>query len=509
MLRAVFRQHARLRAIPRTPIARRYFADDIRDSKNEQPKQASSAPKKPMASSLLSDDILERAGMDTQQAMERESRIQSDSSAAAEASESSSSSADSAANSGEDSAQKKWQPNARKSSDQSSTDRKREKRSNMFYAVLLGAAIGGAAYEAREWDTEHDKERHSDIGDGYSPDLCYKRAKARFLDFYDYYRDPVFDKLLPDPLPPPYGRPLTLVVAMDDFLIHSEWTREHGWRTAKRPGVDYFLGYLAQYYEIVLFSTRYQAYGEKPALQLDPYRSCFSYSLFREATRYENGKIIKDLNALNRDLGHIIMVDTKPDSWAHQPENAIKLKPWKGNADDRGLVELIPMLEWIATENVKDVRPILATFEGSEDPAKDYVVREAAARKIFEEKWYKEHASAASGSWASSFLGVKPTTPPTPMMPIDRIREEGRKGYEHFQQYLKENGEKMLAEEKAREKEFLGEQKFTLGKLVTEGMPDPDQLAAAYAEREKRDRDALEQIVAQEQKGIQEIEKRS
>jgi len=58
--------------------------------------------------------------------------------------------------------------------------------------------------------------------------------------------------MLPDQLPEPYGRPYTLLLDLDDFLIHSEWTREHGWRTAKRPGLDYFLGYLAQFYEVDL-----------------------------------------------------------------------------------------------------------------------------------------------------------------------------------------------------------------------------------------------------------------
>ena len=33
--------------------------------------------------------------------------------------------------------------------------------------------------------------------------------------------------------------------------------RQHGWRTAKRPGVDYFLAYLSQFYEIVIFTTQF------------------------------------------------------------------------------------------------------------------------------------------------------------------------------------------------------------------------------------------------------------
>ena len=33
----------------------------------------------------------------------------------------------------------------------------------------------------------------------------------------------------------------TLVIDLDDTLIHSDWTRGRGWRTFKRPGAEDFL----------------------------------------------------------------------------------------------------------------------------------------------------------------------------------------------------------------------------------------------------------------------------
>lgn len=33
--------------------------------------------------------------------------------------------------------------------------------------------------------------------------------------------------------------------------------REHGWRTMKRPGIEYFIGYLSQFYEVVVFTSQY------------------------------------------------------------------------------------------------------------------------------------------------------------------------------------------------------------------------------------------------------------
>ena len=32
--------------------------------------------------------------------------------------------------------------------------------------------------------------------------------------------------------------------------------RQYGWRTAKRPGVDYFLAYISQFYEVVIFTSQ-------------------------------------------------------------------------------------------------------------------------------------------------------------------------------------------------------------------------------------------------------------
>lgn len=44
--------------------------------------------------------------------------------------------------------------------------------------------------------------------------------------------------------------------------------REHGWRTMKRPGIEYFIGYLSQFYEIVVFTSQYAYVSiSSPSLQ--------------------------------------------------------------------------------------------------------------------------------------------------------------------------------------------------------------------------------------------------
>jgi len=48
----------------------------------------------------------------------------------------------------------------------------------------------------------------------------------------------------------------TLVLDLDDLLVHSHWTRGRGWRTFKRPGVEDFIKHMGQFYEIVVFTDQ-------------------------------------------------------------------------------------------------------------------------------------------------------------------------------------------------------------------------------------------------------------
>lgn len=80
-------------------------------------------------------------------------------------------------------------------------------------------------------------------------------ADAIHERFVDPIVQPVREKLLPDfpegiePLP-------TLVLDLEDTLVHMEWDRKYGWRVVKRPGLDTFLMRMAQSgYEIVIFTS--------------------------------------------------------------------------------------------------------------------------------------------------------------------------------------------------------------------------------------------------------------
>jgi mitochondrial import inner membrane translocase subunit TIM50 len=175
----------------------------------------------------------------------------------------------------------------------SSSERKRLKVANYMYATFAAASLLGYIYLGRNWDSEDEERQHPDTPSGWALGLMWNRAKARTRDQLNYYNEPAFRKLLPDQSTDPmFYRPYTLVLSLEDLLVHSEWSREHGWRMAKRPGVDYFLRYLNQYYELVIFTSVPWAMAEPVIKKLDPYR-IVNWPLFREATLYKNGEYIK------------------------------------------------------------------------------------------------------------------------------------------------------------------------------------------------------------------------
>lgn len=173
----------------------------------------------------------------------------------------------------------------------SSGEKKRLRFANYMYALFAGSLVAGTVYFGRNWENEEEELAHPDAPSGWAFGLMWNRARARLGDQLNYYNEPAFRKLLPDP-DPIFERPYTLVLSMEDLLIHSEWSREHGWRMAKRPGVDYFLRYLSQYYELVIFTSQPWSMAEPVIRKLDPYH-IVTWPLFREATLYEDGEYVK------------------------------------------------------------------------------------------------------------------------------------------------------------------------------------------------------------------------
>lgn len=192
------------------------------------------------------------------------------------------------------------------------------------------------------------------------------------------FTEPSSDKLLPD-LHPMEQNAFTLVLDLNETLIYSDWKRDRGWRTFKRPGVDAFLEHLAKFYEIVVYSDQLNMYVDPSVERLDP-NHYIRFKLSRSATKYQNQKHYRDLSMLNRDPSRILYLSGNALETSLQPENCVPIKPWKGEPEDTALLDIIPFLEYVATHRPADIRPVLASYKGH-DIAKEFIERSKEVQK--------------------------------------------------------------------------------------------------------------------------------
>ncbi|OLY82941.1 Mitochondrial import inner membrane translocase subunit TIM50 [Smittium mucronatum] len=238
--------------------------------------------------------------------------------------------------------------------------RQEEKRSASAkfasYGISIGLIIGAIGY----------------FGQPYSKE-----------EIEDFFNNPVAKKLLPDPVPE--QMPYTLVLSLDDLLIHTSWDKEHGWRIAKRPYFDKFLSYMSSMYEIVIFSDQPSYSGEEILTKLDPYGYA-PYRLYKEHTHHIKGNNYKDLSYLNRDLSKVIMLDIIPKEDSLQPENSVQVPAFTGQPGDDWLMKSIPFFEYVFMLETKDVREPIAFF-GKGDLAENY------------EEWEKNLVETLNKDW--------------------------------------------------------------------------------------------------------------
>lgn len=333
----------------------------------------------------------------------------------------------------------------------SSIERKRRFLGRLSLGVLAVALGVQVVYLGRDWETDELKGRKQTAEE--APSGRWERTKARFWELFDYFNKPQWPELLPPPLPAPHQKPYTLLLSMDDLIITSTWDRQQGWRTAKRPGVDYFLAYLSQFYEIVIFTTQHH-YTAMPIIEkLDPYNFFITYKLFREATRSVDGKIVKDLSYLNRDLSKVILLDTHPEHVSSHPENAIIIPKWTGAPGDKGLIAMIPFLESIAIYKSPDVRPILQAYAGKDIPI-EYAEKEAEAKQKHIEEWKSKARGLSKGGFTLSNMFGGPSESshsPVPLTYLEQKRLEAQRQYKEEQSYIathKHEFERLLEEDR-------------------------------------------------------------
>lgn len=164
-------------------------------------------------------------------------------------------------------------------------------------------------------------------------------------------------------LPPKHPEKMfTLVLDLDETLIHYEEISYGKGKVHVRPFADKFLQQLSLHYEIVIFTASVQDYADHIIDQLDE-GNWISHRLYREHTTPRGDTYFKDLRLLGRDLAKTIIVDNNADNFALQPANGIQIPAFTGDHGDFILVSMAQKLTQLALHpDASDLRHLLVEY---------------------------------------------------------------------------------------------------------------------------------------------------
>ena len=172
-----------------------------------------------------------------------------------------------------------------------------------------------------------------------------------------YLKENHFFKTLPAPyLTFPPQKPYTLVLDLDETLVHFKIKTSKGGTLRARPYLFGFLEEMGHFYELVVWTSATEAYANSLIEAVEYEKNYFDYILYREHATIIGEDFVKDLTRIGRNLDRIIIIDDMPQNFRLQKENGINIRPFFGDdMNDSALYELVPILKHIA-EDRKDVR---------------------------------------------------------------------------------------------------------------------------------------------------------
>ena len=172
---------------------------------------------------------------------------------------------------------------------------------------------------------------------------------------------------MPPYLPEIKGKELTLVLDLDETLVHYAIQGTSG-QLLIRPHCEDFLALMDEVFEIVVFTAGLQEvrstqYADWAIDLADPKR-VVKHRLYRQHTLQIGAVYIKDLSKLGRDLNKTVIVDNMPSNFQLQADNGIFIKSWVGDVNDRVLVDMGEMLKSkgqveVGLANNEDIRDSL------------------------------------------------------------------------------------------------------------------------------------------------------
>ncbi|KDP21150.1 hypothetical protein JCGZ_21621 [Jatropha curcas] len=147
---------------------------------------------------------------------------------------------------------------------------------------------------------------------------------------------------------------------MFDFVVRPKIDGElMNFYVLKRPGVDAFLESLAAKYELVVFTAGLKEYASLVLDKLDV-KGLISHRLYRDSCKEVDGKFVKDLSEMGRDMKRIVIIDDNPNCYSFQPENAIPVRPFIDDLGDGELGKLVKFFE--ECDSFEDIRDAVKQF---------------------------------------------------------------------------------------------------------------------------------------------------
>ncbi|KAJ9122436.1 hypothetical protein QFC22_001861 [Naganishia vaughanmartiniae] len=126
----------------------------------------------------------------------------------------------------------------------------------------------------------------------------------------------------------------------------------------KRPYVDHFLKKVSSWYTLVIFTASMQEYADPVIDWLDGGRGYFAKRLYRESCALQpNGSYTKDLSLVEEDLSRVCFMDNSPVSYNWNKANALPIEGWTSDPNDEALLDALPILD--SLRFTSDVRKVL------------------------------------------------------------------------------------------------------------------------------------------------------
>ena len=154
------------------------------------------------------------------------------------------------------------------------------------------------------------------------------------------------------PSPPfikiPSKKKFSLVLDIDETISHT-LKLSCGCYFLLRPGTQNFLKEVSKFYEIIIFTSSPKKYADKILNKIDIDGDLISHRLYRNHVLYENGKSVKNLNLIGRDLTKTIFIDNLRSNAKYNLNNLCPISSWRSDIFDNKLLKMKDKLIYIAT----------------------------------------------------------------------------------------------------------------------------------------------------------------